>query len=125
MISKSEKELTRNKDVISRREEEPVRYKAGEEVLYKSPKASIPKWLNARIVKRISPYVYLIQLVPGNLRTAHGAQLKPKRKTTLFTGQRINNEKRIIQDNIPSDEEEVIGWETPPSFHSESTPSPR
>lgn len=64
-------------------EKDIERYKPNELVFYKASPLS-PKWVYAKIVKRISAYVYRIKLAHGNTRSAHGSQLKPiKRKNTF------------------------------------------
>lgn len=75
---KSNKEDTRFKMKYTSGKDGKVKsYKPGDDVLYKSPKSPLPKWLPVKIVKRVSTLVYLIKIVSGNIRLAHGFQLKP------------------------------------------------
>lgn len=114
--SKMRDQNTSNKDGKSR----VSNYKPGEEVLYKSPTSILTKWLPAKIIKRISPLVYSIKIESGNTRLAHGFQLKPKitRKTGYYIPHTIPHEPSKHENTALefSDEEENIGWETPPPF---------
>lgn len=76
-------QLTYNGDGKSGEHRKVTHYKPGDKIFYKSPKSTLPNWISARIVKRLSPLVYLIKIENGNTRLAHGFQIKPKIERNL------------------------------------------
>lgn len=53
-------------------------YIKGEHVWYKTNNPHLAKWIPAKIINKLSPLVYNIQLNGGNIRKAHLCQLKDK-----------------------------------------------
>lgn len=71
LVSKKENsKVTLNKSMAFKKE-----FSGGEEILYRNHFRSYFKWIPGRVIKRLSKYIYVIE-VKGNRKTVHYNQIK-------------------------------------------------